>query len=216
MRPLLESCVTTAEEAVASWKAGAHRLELCEHLELDGLTPTLALLEEVRAAVPLPIMAMVRPRPGSFCMTQEEVQGMQQQMKELRHHGADGFVLGVVNALGTIDIPSLESFLAAAEGLPVTFHRAFDGLANPQESIRALGSFGVTSVLCSGGPGTAWEHREAMKNLIAHAPGGLEIIVAGSVRGEHVAELLRHTRASAVHARASAIPRIAIALGLIA
>ena len=63
---LVEACVTTVEEAVACAAAGAHRLELCRELEVGGLTPDLAVLEQVKSAVEVPVFAMARPRGGPF------------------------------------------------------------------------------------------------------------------------------------------------------
>ena len=36
---LLEACVETLSEAKNAVKFGANRIELCSHLDLDGLTP---------------------------------------------------------------------------------------------------------------------------------------------------------------------------------
>ena len=36
---LVEACVETLEEALQAEKNGAHRIELCSRLDLDGLTP---------------------------------------------------------------------------------------------------------------------------------------------------------------------------------
>lgn len=209
---LIEACVTTCAEAVSSWRAGAHRLELCEHLEVDGLTPSLGLLREVRAAVPLPIRVMVRPTAGTFCMSPAEIQIMQAQMKELGAHGAEGFVLGVTKSNGEVDFLALETLLTIARGSPVTFHRAFDGVKQKAQTLAEFRDLGVDSVLTSGESGTAWLNRRALSRLCKMAQGQPEIILAGSVRGDHVAQLARETGATAVHARASAIPEITIAL----
>lgn len=209
---LVEACVTTCTEAISSWRAGAHRLELCEHLEVDGLTPSLALLKQIRAEVPIPIRVMVRPRAGTFCMTATEVQVMQAQMQELGAHGADGFVLGVTTPNGEVDFLALETLVAAAKGIPVTFHRAFDGVVQKAQALAEFRDLGVASVLTSGGSGTAWLNRRALTSLCTLSQGHPEIILAGSVRGDHVAQLIRETGAAAIHARASAIPEITIAL----
>ena len=43
-----------------------------------------------------------------------------------RELGADGIVVGCLTADGAVDKPLLRRFVEAAEGLPVTFHRAID------------------------------------------------------------------------------------------
>ncbi len=42
---LLEACVESLNEAILAEKLGAHRLELCSRLDLDGLTPDYNLIE---------------------------------------------------------------------------------------------------------------------------------------------------------------------------
>ncbi|HSG49249.1 MAG TPA: copper homeostasis protein CutC, partial [Longimicrobiales bacterium] len=72
MIPVLEACVTSAEEAVAAVRGGARRLELCRRLEVGGLTPgtdQLHTVGEALAAAGLhgtPVFCMVRPVPGPF------------------------------------------------------------------------------------------------------------------------------------------------------
>ncbi len=66
MSILLEVIATSPADCVAAQTGGADRIELCSAMPLGGLTPSLGLLIEARAAVQLPIMAMIRPRPGGF------------------------------------------------------------------------------------------------------------------------------------------------------
>ena len=41
--PLIEVYVDTFDDALHAESKGANRIELCSHLSLDGLTPTLEL-----------------------------------------------------------------------------------------------------------------------------------------------------------------------------
>src|SRR5215471_19182000 len=65
-RVLLEVAVASVEDALAAQEGGADRLELNAALALGGLTPSLGTLIEVKAAVALPALVMIRPRPGGF------------------------------------------------------------------------------------------------------------------------------------------------------
>ncbi|HSG47147.1 MAG TPA: copper homeostasis protein CutC, partial [Longimicrobiales bacterium] len=103
----------------------------------------------------------------------------------------------------------------AAGGLAVTFHRAFDHLPDPEEALEVLGEEGVARVLTGGGPGTAWEGRDALAALVAAslaAPDLPRILGAGGIRAGHAAALLRHTGLREIHARASAYPALARAV----
>ena len=43
---LIEVCVDTFSDALSAESKGANRIELCSHLSLDGLTPTLDLAKK--------------------------------------------------------------------------------------------------------------------------------------------------------------------------
>ena len=68
----LEDCVASVCDARAAEDGGADRLELNAALELGGLTPSAGLLQEVKQAVEIPVIAMVRPRAAGFCYSQTE------------------------------------------------------------------------------------------------------------------------------------------------
>ncbi len=76
-RVLLEVPVASAEDALAAQAGGADRLELNAALALGGLTPSLGTLIEVRAAVRLPLLVMVRPRSGGFAYSAADFRVMQ-------------------------------------------------------------------------------------------------------------------------------------------
>jgi len=60
--PLLEICVETLDGALAAERGGADRIELCENLQVGGLTPSTDLMRAVRSQVHIPVFAMIRPR----------------------------------------------------------------------------------------------------------------------------------------------------------
>jgi copper homeostasis protein len=210
---LVEACATTPTEAHAAFKAGAHRIELCRALETGGLTPSTETLKQVLSTITIPVFAMVREHEGPFTASDNQVQKMIKAMERLAGSGANGFVLGVLDGGNRLDQKALSELMKAAEGLPVTFHRAFDIIADPMGALRTLLDAGVARILTSGGPGTAWDGRSNLKRLVNASPGGLTIMAGGGVRAPHVAELIEATGVREIHARASAIPAIIGATG---
>lgn len=208
---LVEGCVTTPAEAALVSGAGGHRLELCRDLHTDGLTPDAASVKEVRERTNLPVMAMVRPRPGHFRVHADELSAMVGEIEGLVALGVDGIVLGVLDESGEIDLVSLKELVSVAT-VPVTFHRAFDEVRDPIRSLEALKGAGVSRVLTSGGAATAWEGRRVLRDLVSEAGEDLVILGGGGVRADHVRPLVEETGLREVHARATAVPGIVKAL----
>ena len=69
---MLECCVDSVESAMEAEKGGADRLELCAALVIGGISPGLALFEEVRKCCGLPVRVLLRPRFGDFLYTEHE------------------------------------------------------------------------------------------------------------------------------------------------
>jgi copper homeostasis protein len=87
---LLEVAIASVEDAVTAQAGGADRLELNTALLLGGLTPSLGMLLEVKAAVTLPVMVMIRPRSGGFTYSHVDFQVMRRDVDLALQHGADG------------------------------------------------------------------------------------------------------------------------------
>src|SRR3954447_25231071 len=97
MKLLVEACVESVESAVAAQLGGASRLELCANLSVGGTTPSVALIEQVRARVRIPIAVMIRPRGGTFVHSTHEVEQMIREIDTVRRVGVDAVVIGVLD-----------------------------------------------------------------------------------------------------------------------
>ena len=196
---VLEICLESARAARLAEEGGAHRVELCSDLSVGGLTPDEALLREVRAGCALPVLCMIRPRPGGFSYGEEEVLAMEAAIGRAVDGGADGVVVGALRRDGRIDVRAMERFVKAAGGRPVTFHRAFDETPDPEAGLQTLIELGVERLLTSGHAPTALEGVERLSALVERAGSELVVMPGGNVRASNVAEILRRTGAREVH-----------------
>jgi copper homeostasis protein len=199
MRILLEAACASLTDCLEAEAAGADRLELCSALVVGGLTPSIGLLAAARARVRVPIVCMVRPRAGAFCYGEDELETMRHDIAAFRDAGADGVVLGVLTAQGAVDIDRCRDLVERAGSLQTVFHRAFDLVPDPDTTLEALVSIGVTRILTSGQTPASLEGAPLLRRLIERAAGRIEILPGGGIRAASVSELLAATGARGVH-----------------
>lgn len=198
---LLEVIATTVADACRAEAGGANRIELVTGLLEGGLTPSYGLVDEVVAAVQIPVHVMIRPHSQSFVYSSADVRVMLQDIRGIRPLGVAGFVLGALTDNGTIDMASMAALIDAAEGTPVTFHRAFDTCANRLEAVRELLELSaVTRVLTSGGQMNASHATEEIKNLVQATNGRPLTVMAGSgLTAENLPSFVQATGVEEVH-----------------
>jgi copper homeostasis protein len=122
----VEIIATRPEDALDALRGGADRLEICSALGTGGITPSLGLFEAIRRSVDLPLFVLMRPREGNFIYSKAELGVLLTDVQRFIDAGADGFVCGMNTADGRVDVPNMRRFVKAANGKPVTFHRAID------------------------------------------------------------------------------------------
>ncbi len=208
-RPLVEVAVDSVAAAVMAAGLGADRLELCQDLELGGTTPSLGLIEAVRARVTIPVAVMIRPRGGEFVYGLDEVRIMAADIGHAIQAGANGVVVGVLTAAGGIDREGLKRLVAVAGPVPVVFHRAFDSVAEPLEALDMLMAEGVARLLTAGGGATAYAGRRVIGRLVERAGGDLTVIAGGGVTAADVVELMAATAVREIHLSGIRLERVA-------
>uniref|UniRef100_A0A8B9BE56 Copper homeostasis protein cutC homolog n=1 Tax=Anser brachyrhynchus TaxID=132585 RepID=A0A8B9BE56_9AVES len=186
---LMEVCVDSVESAVNAERGGAGRIELCAGLVEGGTTPSMGLLQVVKQCVRVPVFVMIRPRGGDFLYSDREVEVMKADIRLAKLHGADGLVFGALTEDGRIDTELCTALLAVCRPLPVTFHRAFDMVHDPQVALETLISLGFERVLTSGCDSSALEGLSLIKKLAEQVRGGiternLQRILEGSTVSE--------------------------------
>jgi copper homeostasis protein len=195
-----EICIDSVAGAIAAEKAGADRVELCAALFEGGLTPTLGTVRAALAAVSsIKVNVIVRPRGGDFIFDEHEAAAMEHDVRLVREAGAHGVVIGALTPEGAVDRPVVERLIAAADGLPVTFHRAFDMAADPFGTLDALVELGVDRVLTSGQDASVLEGAPLIAELVRHAGDRIIVMPGGGVTDRNVARVVAATGAREIH-----------------
>lgn len=196
---LLEICVDSLASAVAAERGGADRVELCSDMGSGGITPSFGLIRAVVRALRIPVMVLVRPRPGGFVHSREELAVMREDIGAARNLGAAGIVLGAVTRAGLPDRAALRPLLRAARGLDVTFHRAVDSLRDPAGALGILADLGVTRVLTSGGASSAFAGRGRIAALVEAAGDDIAVMAGGRVERRTLRRLVLDAGVGEVH-----------------
>jgi copper homeostasis protein len=201
---ILEAPVFTLEAALKAAEAGVHRLELCADFGEGGVTPSLGMLSFLKGKIDIPIYVMIRPRGGDFVYSSEELYVMRKDITILRQSGADGFVFGVLNASGQVEVDACKRLLQAAEDLPCTFHRAFDVCADRKLALEAIMQCGFQRLLTSGGEPNVELGLANILDLMRASQGKLTVMPGGGLQLHHVEALMQTGFLSEIHASCKA------------
>lgn len=200
MKAILEVCTGCIESVYAAQRGGAQRVELCSGLDEGGVTPSLGFIKAAVAVDGIKKHVLIRPRGGDFLYTPAEQDVMVQDILEAKAAGVDGVVIGALNADGHIDMPTMERLMQAAEGVDVTFHRAFDLCCHPQQALEDIIALGCKHLLTSGTAASAEAGIPLLRELIAQSNGRISIMPGCGVGPQNAAKIIQSTGATEIHA----------------
>ncbi len=195
----LEICVPSAEGAMIAHRGGACRVELCAALAIGGITPSITCVERTCSSADLDVYVLIRPREGHFVYSPAEVAEMCGDIKAARRVGAKGFVFGALTVEGAYDYEANSRLLEAADGLPCTFHRAFDVARQPEELLEVLITQGFRRVLTSGCAPDVLRGMDLLRSLVEQSAGRIGIQCGGGVTPANLELLARGTGAHMFH-----------------
>lgn len=200
MGKVLEICIDSLASAKAAIAGGADRIELCSALLAGGLTPYTQLLRQIKAESDINIRCLMRPRPGDFLYTKEELEMLRRQILELKEAGADGFVIGCLTAQGDLDKEAMKPLVDACGGKGMTLHRCIDVSRDVEKTYRDAMELGIDTVLTSGGASNCTAGAETIEKLLTlrDTLGGPEVLIGAGVN----ADVIRKFRAEFPKARA--------------
>lgn len=205
MSGLLEVIALHAADAERAEAGGADRLEVVASLDAGGLSPEPALVGRIRRATSLPIRVMVRLRDG-YSTDGGEVSRLKGLVSSYRSVGADGLVLGFLNAHTDVDADVVCEIVGEPD-YSWTFHRAVDSCISTDRAWRTLVRLpGLDQVLTAG---SARGVTEGLDDLVARARSDVTaralIMAGGGLQPEHV-PWLAHAGVRAFHIGSSARP----------
>ena len=177
----IEVCCNSVYSVQIAEKLGASRVELCQNLLQDGLTPSLELLQEVCESHTIPIHVLIRPRIGDFLYTASELKQIDDAIIQALKFPVAGIVVGHMNREKGGDPALLSHWRALTQGLELTFHRAFDQVAKPFNVLEHLIEAGFNRILSSGQQSSAEKGIPLLQDLQKVAGTSLEIMPGGGV-----------------------------------
>lgn len=183
---ILEACVSTKEGLNSAAKFNIKRVEICENLQLDGLTPSLELQNIANQKYSGSKFIMIRPHANNFHYNLKNLQEMKESIKQAKIHNAEGVVFGGLKD-GKIDFKINEELLNTAHqlNLKCTFHKAIDNCYNIKQSLIELSEMGFDWVLTSGGEKNA---ELGIENLISmsNIPNRkIKMLIGGGISPEN-------------------------------
>jgi copper homeostasis protein len=202
----VEICLDSLASAFAADRGGADRIELCDQLPVGGVTPSYALVRQIRSAVKCKLHVLIRPRAGDFIYSADDIATMESEIDDAKTNGADGVALGVLDRSKNIDIDATGDLVSRARPMSVTFHRAFDHAPNPLKALEAVIAAGCDRVLTSGGAkpdgseyARAIDGAAALRALVQAAGRRIIILAGGGIRSGNARTLIEFAGITEIH-----------------
>ncbi|MCK5847252.1 MAG: copper homeostasis protein CutC [Bacteroidales bacterium] len=202
MNKKLEICCYSIPSAIDAEKAGADRIEFCDNYSEGGTTPSFAAIEFAINIIQIPTNIIIRPRGGDFLYSDTEFDIIKKDVVYCNNMGANGIVIGFLTSNGDIDIDKTKEIIDLADGMEVTFHRAFDMCNNPHKAIELLSKLGVYRVLSSGGRNTAMEGIDDLRKLVSIAGNDIKIMPGSGINDSNLEKIINTTKANEYHSSA--------------
>lgn len=195
-----EVCANGVESCIAAQEGGADRVELCAGIPEGGTTPSYGEIKVARRVLTgTRLHVIIRPRGGDFLYSPLEVERMEEDIRICRELGADGVVIGCLLADGSIDTCATARLARAADGMSVTFHRAFDRCADPRLALEQLVGLGIDRILTSGQQPTAMQGAALLGELSTLAAGRIVIMAGCGVNEQNIRRIHELTGVTEFH-----------------
>lgn len=196
----IEICTNGYQSVINAQENAAHCAELCESLEVGGVTPSYGTLKKVANDMKIPVRVLIRPRSGNYIYNDSELEIMCQDIQLVKELGYDGVVIGALNENGDLDVEKIKAMMKVGEGMKFTFHRAIDACNNPLEALEILIDLGFDKVLTSGCKPKAVEGIDVIRQMQEQFGDKIKIMAGGGVNINNIMTIINETGVSNCHA----------------
>ena len=194
----IELCAASFESIQLAQELKIDRIELCQNLEQGGITPSIGMIDYALARG-IETNVLIRPRAGGFCYSEEELKIMLLDISYCKRIGAQGIVIGLLTETNEINRLQLEQICAIAEGMNITFHRAFDDTIEWKRSMDLLINMGINRILTSGVSTNVDSGFLVLKEMMVYAKGRIEIMAGGGINANNVLKIAEEINPDAIH-----------------
>jgi copper homeostasis protein len=201
----LEVIAFSIASCVVAEQAGADRIELCDNPGEGGTTPSYGMIKTARLKTSIALFPIIRPRGGDFLYSNDEFEIMKNDINVCKTLGCDGVVIGFLLPDGRIDEHRTAELVELAYPMDVTFHRAFDRVKDPIESLEKIINCGCKRVLTSGLHPTAELGIDLIEQLVAQAGNRISIMPGSGIRAQNIEKIASKTKAHEFHSSARTI-----------
>ena len=187
--------------AVEAEHGGAGRLELCGALDVGGVTPSYGLMKRVRERVRIPVHVLIRPRAGDFVYSPPELDVMAVDIAAAAELGFQGVAIGALTPSREVDTSAMRALLRECRRLhlSVTFHRAFDCVADPLKALEVISSLGhVSRVLTSGQHAAAVDGIPLLRALVEQR-SGVSLLPGAGITDVNAAYIVKELLVNELH-----------------
>jgi copper homeostasis protein len=157
------------------------------------------MIRRARSIAGIRLNVMIRPRGGDFLFDDDEFAIMEADIDTAKAEGADGVVIGLLTADGTVDAKRTRELIARARPMSVTFHRAFDMTCEPFEALETLVGLGVERVLTSGQEASVLEGLPLIAELVRRAGTRIIVMPGGGITARNAERIVAAAKPKEIH-----------------
>lgn len=199
-----EFCAENFTDIPRAVAAGAERIELCDNLAVGGTTPSYGVIKETADYLKdtkTTFASMIRPRGGNFVYNSIELRIMESDILKAVEAGTSELVFGALTDDNSLDLEALETLMIASQGLPVTFHMAFDEIPTDlqKSALDELVTLGFDKILMHGDSLDKLVNTSKIAELVSYAAGRIQILAGGGVTSANAETVSAETGSSYVH-----------------
>ncbi|MFT7345099.1 MAG: copper homeostasis protein [Lentimonas sp.] len=197
-----ELCVSCVDGIQLAKKYLFTRIELCQNLEVGGLTPSIGLVD-IALEEGIETHVLLRPRIGGFVYCENEFQQVLRNAELLSQRGLAGFVFGAITEDAKVDIDKMQRLKDVIGNRQLTFHRAFEDVKDWKKGVDDLQKIGCNRILTAGHSSTVDAGMIALPEIKEYCEGKIELMIGGGIHQNNIRDVLFNIKPDAIHFSAS-------------